>query len=82
MVARPGPPYDGFADVVPLFTEELRLVKRLGEDGGSWAAAYDAVLDAVTLRHPDGREVPEFLLHIDGDRAWWRWSDEPFDDDP
>ena len=27
---------------------------------------------------PDGRPVPEFLLHVDGDDAWWRWSDEPF----
>jgi hypothetical protein len=23
--------------------------------------------------------VPEFLLHIDGTEAWWRWSDEPFE---
>ncbi|MEV6847472.1 hypothetical protein [Actinoplanes sp. NPDC051411] len=36
---------------------------------------------AVTLRYPEGNEVPEFLLHIQGDEAWWRWSDEPFDDD-
>ncbi|MEU0206200.1 hypothetical protein [Streptomyces canus] len=21
------------------------------------------------------------LLHIEGDRAWFRWSDEPFDED-
>ncbi|MBX6751337.1 MAG: hypothetical protein IRY85_17015 [Micromonosporaceae bacterium] len=34
------------------------------------------------LRNPEGRDVPEFLLHIDGDQAWWRWSDEPFDEDP
>jgi hypothetical protein len=31
------------------------------------------------LTYPDGRDVPEYLLHIDGDEAWWRWSDEPFD---
>jgi hypothetical protein len=24
--------------------------------------------------------VAEFLLHIQGDQAWWRWSYEPFDD--
>lgn len=27
---------------------------------------------------PDGRPVPEFLLHIEGADAWLRWSDEPF----
>ena len=27
------------------------------------------------------RNVPEFLLHIEGDTAWWRWNDEPFDED-
>jgi hypothetical protein len=36
----------------------------------------------VTLWYPDGREVPEFLLHLDGSVAWWRWSDEHFDEDP
>jgi hypothetical protein len=36
------------------------------------------VADAVSLAYPDGRRVPEFLLHIDGLEAWWRWSDEPF----
>ncbi len=25
-----------------------------------------------------GRSVPEFLLHIEGEDAWWRSSDEPF----
>jgi hypothetical protein len=25
-----------------------------------------------------GALVPEFLLHIDGEDAWWRWSDESF----
>jgi hypothetical protein len=31
----------------------------------------------VRLLAPDGRPVPELLLHIEGD-AWWRWSDKPF----
>ncbi len=44
-------------------------------------AAYNAIRTVVTLRYPEGHEVPEFLLHIDGDVAWWRWSDEPFDED-
>mgnify|MGYP006976764718 CR=1 FL=1 len=74
-------PHDGFADVVPLFTEVLRLLDGVDEDLVSWEAAYDAIRDAVTLRNPDGLEVPEFLLHIDGDHAWWRYNDEPFDED-
>jgi hypothetical protein len=35
----------------------------------------------VSLAAPDGHLVPEFLLHIDGSEAWWRWSDEPFRDE-
>ncbi len=34
----------------------------------------------MTLTSPDG-PVPEFLLHIEGEQAWFRWSDEPFDED-
>jgi hypothetical protein len=30
----------------------------------------------VSLASPDG-PVAEFLLHIEGDRAWFRWSEEP-----
>ncbi|MDK0524423.1 hypothetical protein [Streptomyces sp. ML-6] len=26
-----------------------------------------------------GGPVAEFLLHIEGDRAWFRWNDEPFE---
>jgi hypothetical protein len=33
---------------------------------------------AVSLHNPEGRPVPEFLLHVDGNDAWWRWSDESF----
>ncbi|MDH6437755.1 hypothetical protein M2158_006296 [Streptomyces sp. SAI-144] len=41
--------------------------------------AYDEVRRRVSLHAPGG-PVPEFLLHIEGDRAWFRWSDEPFDE--
>ncbi|WP_431883265.1 hypothetical protein [Micromonospora gifhornensis] len=72
-------PTEGFPEVRPLFAEELRLLDHIDQNGESWERAYDAVRNAVTLRYPQGREVPEFLLHIEGDEAWWRWSDEPFD---
>jgi hypothetical protein len=68
-------PGDGFEDLRPMFAEELRRL----DDDESWEEAYDAVRAAVTLRYPDGRDVPEFLLHVEGGEAWWRWSDEPFD---
>ncbi|MDY7088068.1 MAG: hypothetical protein SYR96_23555 [Actinomycetota bacterium] len=66
--------HDGLDTVRPLFAEQLRLA----DDGEQFDPAYDRVRDAVTLRCPEGHDVPEFLLHLDGGEAWWRWSDEPF----
>jgi hypothetical protein len=66
-----------FEDVRPLFIEELRRLDRIDDDVDAWEAAYAAVRAAVTLHYPQGGEVPEFLLHVDGETAWWRWSDEP-----
>lgn len=71
-------PRDGFDDVRPLFAEELGLLDDLDQQPDAWEAAYQAIRAVLTLKDPDGREVPEFLLHVDGDEAWWRWSDEPF----
>jgi hypothetical protein len=71
-------PTERFARIRPLFEEELRRVDHLDDDDASWEAAYDRNRQAVSLLYPDGQAVPEFLLHIDGDEAWWRWSDEPF----
>ncbi|MFD5162311.1 hypothetical protein ACFWMJ_30315 [Streptomyces hawaiiensis] len=74
----PGP---GFAAVRDLFARELALAER--DDEGhweEWEAVYADIRRHVSLSSPDGA-VPEFLLHIDGDRAWFRWSDEPFDEE-
>ncbi len=68
----------GFEAVRPLFEEELRALEHIDDDLGSWQAAYDRIRRAVSLLYPEGRPVPEFLLHVDGEDAWWRWSDEPF----
>ena len=70
---RPGP---GFDVLRPLFDDEVRLSE--DDDDVAWEAAYDRIRQAVSLIAPDGQAVPEFLLHIDGQDAWWRWSDEPF----
>jgi hypothetical protein len=67
-----------FDELRPLFAEELRLLDRLDQDVEAWEAAYDRIRQEVILERPDGFAVPEFLLHIDGQDAWWRWSDEPF----
>ena len=68
----------GFQTVRPLFEEELRLLDTIDDDVDAWEAAYGRVRDAVSLAGPDGRRVPEFLLHIEGENAWWRGNDEPF----
>src|SRR5262245_14214484 len=71
--ARAGPA-EGFAGLRPLLAGELRLLDHLDEDLPAWEAACSRVRDAVSLHAPDGHLVPEFLLHIDGEQAWWRWS--------
>jgi hypothetical protein len=75
-------PHSGFEEVRPLFAEELRLLDDIGNDVDAWEAAYEVIRTTLTLRYPKGGDVPEFLLHIDGDEAWWRWSDEPFEAQP
>ncbi|MDQ0596884.1 hypothetical protein QF037_001229 [Streptomyces canus] len=59
-----------------LFVRELALTEDLGAE---WERVYDEIRRRVSLTSPDG-PVPEFLLHIEGDRAWFRWSDKPFDE--
>jgi hypothetical protein len=73
-------PAPGFDEVRPLFEEELRRLDHLDDDPGAWEAAYLRIRQAVRVLAPDGRPVPEFVLHIDSDQAWWRWGDEPFPD--
>src|SRR5262245_28343067 len=63
-------PAPGFEDVRPLFDDELRRLDHLDDDPGPWEAAYLRIRQTVHLLAPDGRPVPEFLLHIDGDQAW------------
>ncbi|WP_328753501.1 hypothetical protein OHT57_43905 [Streptomyces sp. NBC_00285] len=71
-----------FAAVEQLFARELALLEGDAEARQEeWGAVYEEIGRRVSLVAPDG-PVPEFLLHIKGDRAWFRWSDEPFDDAP
>ncbi|MEW1914820.1 hypothetical protein AB0442_41755 [Kitasatospora sp. NPDC085895] len=73
---RPGP---GYPAVAPWFAETLALLEA-EEHEERFDEAYDRIAEALTLSSPEG-PVAEFLLHIDGDQVWFRWSDEPFDED-
>jgi hypothetical protein len=64
----------GFESVRSLFSEQEGAiaagdVERIGP-------AYRRIRNAVTMTFPDGRPVPEFILHIHADgTARWRWQD-------
>lgn len=73
-------PKKGFEELRPIFEEEQRRVQD-EEDIEAWEKTYRRVRAEVSLAHPDGHLVSEFLLHIEGGEAWWRWSDRPFEDD-
>lgn len=66
-------PAPAFAEFRPLFERELALLNtdRMHE----WEAAWEAIA-ALGLRleaGTAGESITEFLLHIDGTRAWWRY---------
>lgn len=60
-----------------MFEQDLRLADL--EDPAAADDVYYRIRERMTLLDPNGRVVPEWLLHVDGDQASWRWSDEPFD---
>ncbi|WP_285620181.1 hypothetical protein [Kineosporia sp. NBRC 101677] len=68
----------GFEAFAPLYAEDIRLLETLEEEAAEWSAHYDLIEGATQLLYPDGTEVPEYLLHIDGDEARWRRHHEPF----
>lgn len=78
-----------FVIVADYFRRDLEAVRRV-DDGEESEADYDALdvsyeqlkADGVRLLAPEGEPVAEFLMHVDGDDAWFRYSDEPFDDEP
>jgi hypothetical protein len=75
----------GFAEVAPLFTEEIALGEVTLDsdrvaDIEAWEAAYERITNTMSLAAPSG-PVAEFLLHIEEDEAWFRWSEEPLNRD-
>ncbi|MEV7929693.1 hypothetical protein [Kitasatospora sp. NPDC088779] len=70
-------PGTAFPAVQPFFARSLALSE--AEDWEAFDDAYDEIASTVSMLSPSG-PVAEFLLHIQDDRAWFRWSDEPFED--
>jgi hypothetical protein len=64
-----------FAAVRPLFDEEWAATEP--EDWDRADHLYRALNDALRLVDAKGVAVAEFLPHVQGDEAWWRWSYEP-----
>ncbi len=66
-------PAPAFEEVRPLFDQELALLNADRMD--EWEAAW-AEVEALGLRLepvPAGVAITEFLLHVEGPRAWWRY---------
>ncbi|MFC3575677.1 hypothetical protein ACFOZ0_20825 [Streptomyces yaanensis] len=72
--------HTGFAELRPLFERELALVDRIDDAYEQWEEAYEAITEAVALTAP-GNPVADFLLHIDGETAWFRWTERPSGED-
>lgn len=68
-------PTPAFEEVRPLFATELALLDDSeAVAAGTWDQAYRTI-DALhlTLVGDDGQRLDDFLLHIEGDRAWFRY---------
>ncbi len=73
---------DAYAPLAELFDRQFRLTRADVWDQAGVAEFEDvnaAIRSEAQLHYPDGRSVPEFLLHIEGAEARFRWSDEPDD---
>jgi hypothetical protein len=65
-------PAPEFEEVRPMFERELALLN--ADQMDEWEVAWEAIA-ALGLRLEPvdaGADIEEFLLHIDGSRAWWR----------
>ncbi|MFG2877293.1 hypothetical protein ACGFYU_20260 [Streptomyces sp. NPDC048337] len=73
-------PEPAFEEVRPWFEEVQGLLAREIYEG-PFDVAYGRIERELTLVSPDG-PVAEFLLHVGGADAWFRWSDTPLATDP
>ena len=66
-------PAASFEEVRSYFDEELKLVE--ADSMEEWESAY-ARINALGLRLIDvekGEDIGDFLLHVQGDEAWFRY---------
>lgn len=64
-----------------LFDDELRFFEDEADfENGTWEEAYQKIEEAgLRLVDAEGKtKIEEFLLHIEGDEAWFRYSEEKF----
>lgn len=74
-------PEPGFAELAPLFQRAVELVDSDGDlDVDAWEAVQTQICQRVVLAKPDGQRVADFILHLRGGEASFRWSDEPLDE--
>lgn len=70
-------PSIGFDKWRAVFAEESRLIDlenlEESDEYDAWELIVERITGALTLVDPQGREVEDFLLHIDGAHATWRW---------
>ena len=66
-------PAEGFAAVAELFAEELGLLEE--DEMDAWAMVQEQIAARELWLRPlhGGEPIREFLLHVDGDRAWFRF---------
>jgi hypothetical protein len=65
----------GFEAFRPLFDRSLGLVADHPE---AWESVCTEIETQLELHSEEG-PAADFLLHIENDRAWFRWSGAPFD---
>ena len=71
-------PTDEFDQYRLLFEERLRLAESVDPDNEDWSAVeviHEQIqgLGLSLKRMNDGAEIKEFLLHVRGDEAWFRY---------
>ncbi|MDO3683792.1 hypothetical protein [Micromonospora sp. C28ISP2-4] len=71
-------PLPAFEPLRPLFVARNAALD--ADDDEAMIRIDDEIRVALTMTHPEGHRVAEFLLSVEGDEAGFRWHDEPFED--
>ncbi len=71
-------PTEAFEAYRSLFEEELSLLEAAEERWDEYDRCYGQIREALQLKTPAGSRVAEWILHVDGSQAWFRFEMEPF----